>query len=105
MKFTIFLSSDGKHTVQGEAEGVNELFEVSTKAQDLYDALRAKYGTKQEQTVKAYTPKPSFPDDTGTVATPPTQTSYGVCPKCGAVNLLSARGKTYCSKRCWLNES
>lgn len=30
---------------------------------------------------------------------------YGNCAKCGAENLMSQRGKAYCSKKCWLNES
>lgn len=28
----------------------------------------------------------------------------GNCPKCGAENKLSQKGKPYCSAKCWLNE-
>ena len=104
MKFTIFLSTDGKHTVQGEAETQLETSSVNVRAQELYDEIVGKYGTKQEQTVKAYTPKPAFPNDTGSVAVTQEKAheGLGVCSKCGAPNLLSKAGKTYCSKKCWL---
>lgn len=32
-------------------------------------------------------------------------TQYGNCAKCGSENLMSQKGKAYCSKKCWLNES
>lgn len=105
MKFTIFLSTDGKHTVQAETaqDEIIDPQEMLTNTESMYDKIVAKYGTKQAQTVKAYTPKPAFPDDTGPSAVPPQQVKgYGVCPKCGAPNALSARGKIYCSKKCWL---
>jgi len=103
MKFTIFLSTDGKHTVQAEGEA-GELGEMRVMAEASYDAILQKYGTKQEQTVKAYNPKPAFPDDSGpqAIAPEPAPQTLGVCPKCGAPNWLSKSGKIYCSKKCWL---
>lgn len=32
----------------------------------------------------------------------PVQQELGVCPKCGAPNARSLKGKIYCSKKCWL---
>ena len=79
MQIKIFLSSDGKHTVQADAD-LPEADEALVKAEEMYDKILAKYGTKQEQAVKAYATKPAFPNDTGDKAT---TGSPGVpmCPK------------------------
>jgi len=34
--------------------------------------------------------------------TVPVTQNLGVCPKCGAPNKLSLKGKVYCSNKCWL---
>ena len=65
MKIKVYLSTDGKHTV--EADEITDMEDL-LKAQGFYDVIVAKYGTKQEQAVKAYAKKEGFPDDSGNMA-------------------------------------
>ena len=58
MQIKIFLSSDGKHTVQADAD-LPEADEALDKAEEMYDKILKKYGTKQEQAVKAYAADPN----------------------------------------------
>lgn len=54
--------------------------------------------------------KPSWNEETNkqmlakntNVNHPETQEDLGNCNKCGAANKLSAKGKPYCSAKCWL---
>jgi hypothetical protein len=51
--------------------------------------------------------KPDWKNDMPTVQTATTsqpvapQEALGNCPKCGAPNKMSSKGKPYCSKVCW----
>jgi hypothetical protein len=73
-----------------------EQYVIRCDEQVEFDKLVTTYKTKLPQTK-------AFPDDTGTVATPPSnvQEGLGVCDKCGAPNKLSRLGKKYCSALCW----
>lgn len=53
-KLSIFLSTDGKHTVNVEVEDQESRHEATRKAMELYDYILARYGTKQAQAVKEY---------------------------------------------------
>lgn len=67
-ELTIFLSTDGKHTVSTVSNNPEAHKRAVLAATELYDQIVKKYGTKQAQAVKAYSAKPSFPDDSGSMA-------------------------------------
>ena len=94
MKFTVFLSTDGKHTIQTEADEV-ELAEAIAIARSHYDDIVKAYGTKQEQAVKAYAKKEAFPNDSGNSASAGAE---GI-PMCSKHNKAMRKGKFgwYCS--------
>lgn len=76
----LFLSSDGKHTVRIETKTEAERNIAIPYAKVLYKKIIEEFGTKQEQAVKAYSAKPSFPDDSGPVAQDG-QEEIPICPK------------------------
>ena len=82
----LYLSTDGKNTVHVKASTPEGRKAGLKWAKLVYDGMKATYGTKQELNAKTY-------DKTE---------DLGVCPKCGAPNLRSMKGKIYCSKKCWL---
>ena len=55
-KYTLelFISTDGKHTVHVTTDDPNSRREAVAKAMEIYDYLKARYGTKQAQAVKEY---------------------------------------------------
>jgi len=53
-KLSLFLSSDGKHTVNVEVIKPESRREAVEKAVEVYDFIIKKYGTKQAQAVKEY---------------------------------------------------
>ena len=84
----LFLSSDGKNTVHIKADN-KEGREAGLKwAKLVYDGIKAQYGTKQQLNMDTYDKNEDL----------------GLCPKCGAKNVRSLKGKVYCSAKCWLNE-
>lgn len=76
MEIKVYLSTDGKHTV--EASNVVSEADVE-RAQELYDKILAKYGTKQKQAAEAYAKKDGFPNDEGPKATYG-QDAVPICP-------------------------
>jgi len=79
MNIKIFLSTDGKHTVQVDAD-LPEADEAYVKAEELYTKIIDKHGTKQEQAVKAYAKKESFPNDEPGGPAKPASVGIPMCP-------------------------
>lgn len=84
----VFLSTDGKHTVHVKASTKDGRKNALQWAKLVYEGIKSLYGTKQQLNVETYDPKEDL----------------GKCPKCGAPNKRSLKGKVYCSNKCWLNE-
>lgn len=53
-ELTVFMSTDGKHTVSGKATKAEAKAQMWIELQELYDVLEMRKGTKQEQNIKAY---------------------------------------------------
>ena len=53
-KLIIFLSTDGKHTVNVEVFDPESRHQAVKKAMEMYDYIVARYGTKQAQAVREY---------------------------------------------------
>lgn len=53
-KISLFLSTDGKHTVHVEVNDPKSRHEAIKKGTELYDYILSRYGTKQAQAVKEY---------------------------------------------------
>ena len=83
----LFLSTDGKNTVHIKASNPSGRTAGLRWAKEVYDKLLITYGTKQGQAVKEYNKEP--------------EPELGKCPKCGAPNKMSSKGKPYCSALCW----
>ena len=84
----VFLSTDGKHTVNVRASTKAGRKAALAWSKAVYDKLIYTYGTKQAQAKRDYE-TPSTPD-------------LGKCKDCGAPNKMSTKGKPYCSAKCWL---
>lgn len=50
----VWLSTDGKHTVRVKADSKDGRKDALNWAKLVYEGIKASYGTKQEQAVKAY---------------------------------------------------
>lgn len=79
------------------APNQREQYVIRCDNEEEFDRLVTKYK-------KIIPQEHAFPDDTGNIATPPTNTQQGlgVCEKCGAPLKRSKAGKLYCSNTCWL---
>lgn len=84
----LFLSTDGKNTVHVKSDTKEGRKAALLWAKEVYERLKESYGTKQELSNKVY----NHVED------------LGKCPKCGADNKKSLKGKIYCGAKCWLNE-
>ena len=82
----LWLSTDGKNTVRVKASTKEGRVAGLKWAKLVYEGVKSNYGTKQQLNMETYDPKEDL----------------GKCPKCGAPNLRSMKGKIYCSKKCWL---
>lgn len=82
-EFELFLSTDGKHTVHIKADTDEGREKGGTYAAKVFDAIKAKYGTKQEQSAKAYN---------GNAHKEEVQQESKVCPDHG-VEMTSKQGK------------
>lgn len=67
-KITLWLSTDGKQTVQVEAETKEGRSVGIPYAKALYKKVLEEFGTKQAQAVKEYSGKKGFPNDSGPIA-------------------------------------
>ena len=80
MDVKIFLSTDGKHTV--EVDSVDEDAEKARElAEEIYDKIYVRYGTKQAQAAKAYAAKPASSTTTEDPAWVEGSEVAPVCPK------------------------
>ena len=84
----VIFSTDGKHSVIAKAKTLQGRRNAYVWASKVYEIIKEKYGTKQEQAVRVYA----------------NGGDLGKCPKCGADNRKSLKGKVYCSAKCWLKE-
>jgi hypothetical protein len=82
----LYLSTDGKNTVHVKARTQEGRKAALKWAKLVYEGIKSTYGTKQQLNVEAYNKEEDL----------------GVCPKCGAPNAKSMKGKIYCSAKCWL---
>ena len=86
----VFLSTDGKHTVSFTAKTTAGRYSGLKWSKKIFDRLMEVYGSKQQQSVKEYKKAEATGED------------LGVCPKCGAPNKRSQKGKVYCGNTCWI---
>jgi membrane protease subunit (stomatin/prohibitin family) len=86
---TVFLSTDGKHTVSMTASTPEGRNAGIRWAKTKFDQIMEIYGSKQGQAAKEYK---RAEDNAG----------LGQCSKCGASNARSQKGSIYCSAKCWL---
>ena len=82
----VIFSTDGKHSVIAKAKTLQGRRNGYAWASKVYDLMKEKYGTKQEQAKKVYS----------------AEEDLGKCKNCGAPNRRSLKGKVYCSAKCWL---
>ena len=61
-KLTLFMSTDGKHTVSVVVDAPDSRKDAILAAEKLYDYIKFKYGTKQAQAVKEYSSPPPGSD-------------------------------------------
>lgn len=88
---TVFMSTDGKHTVSIKADTPAGRRDGMKWAKKVYERLLMIYGSKQEYSAKEY--KKAEGNE-----------GLGRCEKCNSSMKMSKQGKPYCGKLCWMKQ-